>query len=210
MHRPLNYLDHVRESGMEPPKSPILFAKFANTIIGPDDAIRFDAEASSQVDYEAELVAVVGRQCSRVTEDHALDYIAGYTVGNDVSARDAQFSDGQWVRGKSFDTFCPLGPWIVTADEIPDPQILGIRCWVDGVLYQNSNTKEMIFPVRHLVSFLSRYISLEPGDVIMTGTPWGVGFARKPPVYLRDGNVVRLEVDGIGELSNPVRVTSLR
>ncbi len=204
----LNYLDHCRESGMEPPKAPVLFAKFANAVIGPDAPIRYDASASSEVDFEVELVAVIGKRASRVSEDEALDYVAGYTIGNDVSARDAQFGDGQWVRGKTFDTFCPLGPWMVTADEIPDPQALTIRLWVDGVSYQDSNTEQMIFPVRHLVSYLSRFITLEPGDLIMTGTPWGVGFARKPPVYLVDGNVVRLEIEGIGELSNPVQVSA--
>jgi 2-keto-4-pentenoate hydratase/2-oxohepta-3-ene-1,7-dioic acid hydratase in catechol pathway len=204
----LNYADHCRESGMEPPAAPVLFAKYANAVIGPHEAISFDPRFSTQVDYEAELVAVIGRGCSRVGEAEALDCVAGYTIANDVSARDAQFSDGQWVRSKSFDTFCPLGPWITTADEIGDPQALAIRCWVGDELRQDGNTADMIFGVAALVSYLSQVITLEPGDVVLTGTPWGVGFARTPPVYLQDGDVVRVAVEGIGELVNPVHVAA--
>jgi 2-keto-4-pentenoate hydratase/2-oxohepta-3-ene-1,7-dioic acid hydratase in catechol pathway len=138
--------------------------------------------------------------------DEALDHVLGYTVCNDVSARDAQFADGQWVRSKSFDTFCPLGPWIVTADEVPDPQQLGVRCRVNGTTLQDSTTAEMIFGCAELVSFLSQVMTLEPGDVIATGTPYGVGFARTPPVFLLHGDTVECEIDGIGTLSNPVIV----
>ncbi len=200
----LNYADHARESGMEPPKAPVTFTKFPNSIIGPGEAIRYRTADSAEVDYEVELAAVIGRRARDVSEADALGYLAGYTVCNDVSARDAQFADGQWVRGKSFDTFCPLGPWLVPADEVPDPQSLGIRCRVNGVALQDSTTKEMIFGVAELVSYLSRFLTLEPGDIIATGTPFGVGFARTPPVYLLDGDVVECEVDGIGTLTNPV------
>lgn len=202
----LNYADHARESGIEPPKTPILFAKTPNSIIGPGEVIRWRQTDSEQVDYEAELAAVIGRPARNVPRDQALAHVFGYTCCNDVSARDVQFADGQWIRGKSFDTFCPLGPWIVTADEIPDPQKLGIRCRVDGEVLQDSTTSEMIFGVAELVSFLSRVMTLEPGDVIATGTPFGVGFARTPPIFLQHGNVVEVEIDGIGTLSNPVVV----
>jgi 2-keto-4-pentenoate hydratase/2-oxohepta-3-ene-1,7-dioic acid hydratase in catechol pathway len=202
----LNYADHARESGIEPPKAPVLFVKTPNSIAGPGEAIRYSKDDSTQVDYEVELAVVMGREARRVSEADALDYVLGYTVCNDVSARDAQFADQQWVRGKSFDTFCPLGPWIVTADEIPDPQTLGLRCRVNGRTLQESTTAEMIFGCAELISYLSRVMTLEPGDVIATGTPFGVGFARKPPVFLLDGDTVECEVDGIGTLSNPVVV----
>lgn len=200
----LNYADHARESGIETPSTPVAFAKFPNSIVGPDEAIRFRTSDSSQVDYEAELAVVIGRRCRNIVEADALAHVLGYTVCNDVSARDAQFADGQWVRGKSFDTFCPLGPWIMTADELPDPQTLDIRCRVNGETMQDSNTKEMIFGVAELIGFLSRYMTLEPGDVIATGTPYGVGFARTPAVYLGNGDVVEVEIDGLGLLRNPV------
>ena len=203
----LNYADHARESGQTPPAAPIAFVKTPNSIIGPDDAIRYDTSASTQVDYEAELAAVIGRRATRVSKSEALDYVLGYTCCNDVSARDAQFSDGQWVRGKSFDTFCPLGPWIVTSDEIADPQALRIACRVNGQTLQDSTTAEMIFGVAELVSYLSRFMTLEPGDVIATGTPVGVGFARTPPVYLVDGDVCEVEIEHLGVLRNPVTVT---
>lgn len=202
----LNYADHAREAGLETPPAPIVFAKTTNSIVGPGEAIRWRAADSEQVDYEAELAVVIGREARDVSVDDAFDYVYGYTCCNDVSARDAQFADGQWVRGKSFDTFCPLGPWIVTADEIPDPHDLGIRCRVDGRTLQDSSTAEMIFGVADIVSYLSRVMTLQPGDVIATGTPFGVGFARKPPIFLQDGNVVEVDIDGIGTLSNPVVV----
>ena len=204
----LNYADHARESGMEPPPNPVCFVKTPNSLVGPGEPISWASGASSQVDYEAELAVVIGRRASRVAQAQALDHVLGYTCCNDVSARDAQFADGQWVRGKSFDTFCPLGPWVVTADEVPDPQALGIRCRVNGETLQDSSTAEMIFGVAEIVSYLSQYLTLLPGDVIATGTPVGVGFSRTPPIFLGDGDVVEIEIDGIGTLSNPVRVLS--
>jgi 2-keto-4-pentenoate hydratase/2-oxohepta-3-ene-1,7-dioic acid hydratase in catechol pathway len=202
----LNYADHARESGVEPPPAPVMFVKTPNSIVGPDEPIRWVEGASSQVDYEAELAVVIGRRATRVSRDEALDYALGYTCCNDVSARDAQFADGQWVRGKSFDTFCPVGPWIVTTADIPDPQALSIRCIVNGTALQDSTTAEMIFGVAEIISYLSRFITLEPGDVIATGTPVGVGFARDPQIFLGDGDVVDVEIEGIGTLRNPVVV----
>jgi 2-keto-4-pentenoate hydratase/2-oxohepta-3-ene-1,7-dioic acid hydratase in catechol pathway len=202
----LNYADHARESGLEPPPAPVTFVKTTNSIIGPAEPIRWTAGASNEVDYEAELAVVIGRRASHVAQDRALDFVLGYTCCNDVSARDAQFADGQWIRGKSFDTFCPLGPWIVTADEIPDPQALSIKCIVNGTPLQDSTTGEMIFGVAEIISYLSRFMTLEPGDVIATGTPVGVGFARKPQIFLGNGDVVDVEIEGIGTLRNPVEV----
>ena len=200
----LNYADHARESGLEPPPAPVTFVKTSNAICGPDDPIRYRTGDSSQVDYEAELAVVIGRRTRDVAVADALAAVFGYTCCNDVSARDAQFADGQWIRGKSFDTFCPLGPWIVTADEIADPQDLRIACRVNGESLQDSTTAEMIFGVAEIISYLSRFMTLEPGDVIATGTPVGVGFARTPPVYLLDGDVCEIEIEGIGVLRNPV------
>ncbi|HMG40545.1 MAG TPA: fumarylacetoacetate hydrolase family protein [Acidimicrobiales bacterium] len=201
----LNYADHARETGAEPPAAPLVFAKSPGAIVGPGDTIRWRTEDSGQVDYEAELTVVIGR---RVGPDDfpgdPLEHVLGYTVGNDVSARDAQFADRQWVRSKSFDTFCPLGPWLVTADEIGDPQALAIGCRVNGNALQDSNTSEMIFGVAELVTYVARYLTLEPGDLILTGTPAGVGFTRQPPVFLGDGDTVTCWIDGIGELTNPV------
>ncbi|MEO6205670.1 MAG: fumarylacetoacetate hydrolase family protein [Mycobacteriales bacterium] len=202
----LNYRDHARESGAELPTSPLVFAKTPNSIVGPDEAIRWSAREAQEVDYEAELAVVIGRRANHVSRADALSYVLGYTCCNDVSARDVQFADGQWTRGKSFDTFCPLGPWIVTADEIPDPQNLAVRCRLNGELMQDGTTADMVFGVAELISRLSQVMTLEPGDVIPTGTPVGVGFARTPPVFLRDGDVVEIDVAGIGVLSNPVVV----
>lgn len=199
----LNYRDHAEESGQPVPTSPVLFAKLPSSVIGHLDDIvlpRF----SDQVDYEAELAVVIGRRAQKVEVAEALDHVLGYTCLNDVSARDLQFADGQWVRAKSLDTFCPIGPHIVTADEIPDPQALAIRCVVNGEVVQDSSTKEMVFGVAELVSFISQGITLEPGDVIATGTPPGVGFARTPPVFLQPGDRVRVEIDGVGVLENGV------
>jgi len=204
----LNYADHARESGLEPPKAPVTFVKTNNSIAGPGEPIRWRGTDSAEVDYEAELAVVIGTRATNVSVDDALGHVLGYTCCNDVSARDAQFADGQWIRGKSFDTFCPLGPWIVTADEIPDPQALDIRCRVNGETLQDSTTAEMIFGVAEIISYLSQYLTLEPGDVIATGTPVGVGFARDPQVFLGDGDVVEIEVEGIGVLTNPVEVAS--
>lgn len=198
----LNYMDHCREQNVKPPKSPIIFTKFTTAIIGPGDTIRWDPELTHQVDYEAELAVVIGRPARRVSQAEALDYVAGYTICNDISARDLQFGDKQWVRGKSLDTFCPLGPYLVTKDEIPDPHRLAIRSTVNGKTMQNSNTGEMIFSVAHLIEFISRAFTLLPGDVISTGTPDGVGVFRDPKVFLKDGDEVTIEIEGIGRLTN--------
>jgi len=201
-----NYLDHCRETGSPVPERPILFAKFPSSVIGPSDEIRWHMDVTKKVDWEVELGVVIGETARRVSQEEALDHVFGYTVVNDVSARDLQFSDGQWVRAKSLDTFCPLGPAVVTADEIPDPQNLGLRSWVNGEVMQDSNTSEMIFDVRFLVSFLSRAFTLYPGDIIATGTPHGVGLGRDPQVFLDDGDVVEMEIDRIGRMRNVCRV----
>jgi 2-keto-4-pentenoate hydratase/2-oxohepta-3-ene-1,7-dioic acid hydratase in catechol pathway len=203
----LNYRDHAEESGQAIPESPILFAKFPNALVGHGAAIQIPPEVT-EADYEAELGVVIGRITRRVPEARALEHVFGYTCVNDVSARDFQFADGQWVRGKSVDTFCPVGPWVVTTDEIPDPQSLAVRCLVNGSTVQDSSTKQMVFSVAELVSFISHSITLEPGDLIATGTPPGVGFARKPPLFLDDGDVVDVDIEGIGRLSNPVSRTT--
>jgi 2-keto-4-pentenoate hydratase/2-oxohepta-3-ene-1,7-dioic acid hydratase in catechol pathway len=201
----LNYMDHCREQNVPVPERPLVFAKFASSIVGPGDAIVWNPALTQQVDYEAELAVVIGKRARDVSQDAALDHIFGYTIINDVSARDLQFSDKQWVRGKSLDTFCPMGPFIVTADEIPDPQALSIRCRVNDQVLQNSTTAEMIFGVKELIAYLSQSFTLEPGDVISTGTPDGVGVFRKPPVFLQDGDVVKVEIERLGRLTNRVR-----
>jgi 2-keto-4-pentenoate hydratase/2-oxohepta-3-ene-1,7-dioic acid hydratase in catechol pathway len=202
----LNYADHAREAQLEIPSNPMLFTKFTNAIIGPDEPIRYRRTDSEEVDYECELAVVIGHRARNLAVEHALDAVYGYTICNDISARDAQFSDGQFSRAKSFDTFCPLGPVVVTADEIGDPQALGIRTRVNGHTVQDSTTAEMIFSVAELIAYLSRFMTLEPGDVIATGTPAGVGMARTPPLYLGDGDVVEAEIDRLGVLRNPVAV----
>ncbi len=200
----LNYLDHARESKMELPVRPLLFAKTANAISGHGFSIA-TPKGAEQLDFEAELAVVIGRRCSRVGATEALKYVAGYTCANDISARDFQFADGQWYRGKSCDGFGPLGPWLVTASEIPDARNLRISCRVNGATMQDSTTSNLIFGVPELVEFISSYITLEAGDVIATGTPPGVGFARKPPVYLRPGDVVEVEIERIGILRNTIQ-----
>jgi 2-keto-4-pentenoate hydratase/2-oxohepta-3-ene-1,7-dioic acid hydratase in catechol pathway len=200
----LNYLDHIREAGLEPPARPLVFAKFPSSVIGDGDEIVIDRELTARVDWEVELAAVIGRRMSRVSVQDALAHVFGYTVANDVSARDLQFSDGQWVRAKSLDTFCPLGPLIVTADEIPEPQQLALRTHVNGETVQDSNTSEMLFGVAELLSFCSHSFVLEPGDVVLTGTPWGCGEFASPPRSLGHGDVVEVEVERIGALRNPV------
>ncbi len=202
----LNYLDHVLEGGRKPPSRPVLFAKYPTSVIGPDDAIRWDPALSDKIDYEAELAVVVGKPAYRVAAADAMSYVFGYTCANDVTARDIQQDDGQWVRGKSLDTFCPLGPWIVTADEIADPHDLPIRCTVNGQTMQSSNTDQLIFRIPALIEFLSHSFTLLPGDIILTGTPPGVGHYANPPHYLRDGDIVTIEIDGIGKLRNVCRV----
>jgi 2,4-diketo-3-deoxy-L-fuconate hydrolase len=199
----LNYRDHAAESGMALPKSPVIFSKFSSCVIGPNDPILIP-EGSGETDYEAELAVVIGRRAKNVPGHEALNYVFGYTNFNDVSARDFQFADGQWQRGKSCDTFAPMGEYIVTTDAIPDPQNLRIQFRLNGETLQDSSTAQMVFGVAELVEFLSRYLVLEPGDVIATGTPPGVGFAQKPPVYLKEGDVAEVEIEGLGVLSNPV------
>ncbi len=200
----LNYKDHAEESNIALPTQPVLFAKWTGAASGPDDPIVLPPD-TEEVDYEAELAVIIGRRCRGVPEAEALDYVAGYACMNDVSARDFQRADGQWVRAKSQDTFGPFGPYIVTKDEIADPQVLPIRCSVNGRLLQNSNTSKMIFTVKELIAYISRGVTLNPGDVITTGTPNGVGFAQKPPVFLRDGDSVTVEIDGVGRLTNAVK-----
>jgi 2-keto-4-pentenoate hydratase/2-oxohepta-3-ene-1,7-dioic acid hydratase in catechol pathway len=198
-----NYAEHAAETGSSVPTQPQLFAKWANAVIAPGDAVRLPP-ITQALDYEAELVVVIGSTARRRTTDDALDCVLGYTCGNDISARDLQFGDTQWTRGKTLDTFAPMGPWIVTADEIPDPQALGIRALVNGEVRQDDTTAHMVFPVRELLAFITEAITLEPGDVVYTGTPPGVGHGMTPPTYLRPGDVTRVEIDGIGALENPI------
>lgn len=200
----LNYEDHIKETGMDRPTKPLVFTKLRTSVIGPDDVIRIDPQLTSAVDWEVELALIIGSPTRNVRTEDALSVVFGYTVANDVSARDIQFSDGQWVRGKSLDTFCPLGPLVVTSHEIGDPQNLSLSTRVNGVVVQDSTTASMIFGVAELISFCSHSFSLEPGDVILTGTPWGCGAFMQPPQYLRDGDVVEVAVEGIGKLRNPV------
>lgn len=200
----LNYMDHILETNSKVPAIPIMFTKYTTSIIGQGDAIRWDPAETAKVDWEVELAVVIGKRAYRVAEENALDYVAGYTVCNDVSARDLQSEKGdQWIRGKSLDTFCPLGPALVTSDEVADPHNLGIRCIVNGETMQDSNTSQLLFKIPHLIAYLSRAFTLLPGDVIITGTPPGVGAGRKPPVFLKGGDVVTVEIDGLGQLTNP-------
>jgi len=201
----LNYRDHAAESGAPIPKEPVLFSKYATALIGPDEPIVLPP-VSQEVDYEAELVIVVGRKGRHLSKEAAAGYIAGYTIGHDVSARDWQLKkDGrQWMVGKTFDTFAPLGPELVTPDEVGDPHNLAIRLRLNGETMQDSSTKQMIFPPAEVVAYLSQVFTLEPGDLIFTGTPPGVGFARKPPVFLKGGDVVEIEIEKLGVLRNPV------
>ena len=198
-----NYAEHAAETGSAVPDRPELFAKWANAIVGPGDPVVHPA-ITHALDYEAELVVVIGRTAKQVPEERALEYVLGYTCGNDVSARDLQFGDTQWVRGKTLDTFAPIGPCIVTADEIPDPQVLGIRCLVNGDARQDDTTAHMLFSVARILAFTTEAITLAPGDLIFTGTPPGVGLARTPPEYLQPGDTVRVEIDGIGALENRI------
>ena len=184
-----------------------IFAKFSNTIIGPEDSINWSEKVTRKVDFEAELAVVIGEKIRNCPEEKALKAVFGYTCGNDVSARDLQFGDGQWVRGKSLDTFCPVGPWIVTSDEIPDPQCLNIESRLNGEVMQKSNTRNMIFPVSFLVGFMSRHFTLFPGDLILTGTPSGVGTFREPSIYMKDGDEIIVSIEKIGDLKNRCRVS---
>lgn len=203
----LNYADHCREQGLEPPKSPILFAKYPSAIVGPGDEITWDPALTSQVDWEAELGVVIGETARHVPAARAYDHLAGYLCANDVTARNLQKGDGQYTRGKSLDTFCPLGPYLVSRDAVPDPHRLSIRLRVNGVLKQDSSTSNLIFKVPELVEFLSRAFTLYPGDVILTGTPPGVGMHRKPPEFLQDGDRVEVEIEGLGRLENRCRAS---
>jgi 2-keto-4-pentenoate hydratase/2-oxohepta-3-ene-1,7-dioic acid hydratase in catechol pathway len=206
----LNYHAHATEQGVDPPTEPLIFAKFPTSVTGHRASIRWDPALTSQVDYEVELAVVVGRTARRVKRSEALSYVLGYTCGNDVSARDLQFGDKQWVRGKSLDTFGPLGPVLVTADEIPDPQALALRCLVNAEVLQDSTTADMIFGVAELIAYASTTFTLEPGDVIMTGTPPGVGVFRDPQRFLHDGDQVAVEIEGIGVLENTCQADRAR
>jgi 2-keto-4-pentenoate hydratase/2-oxohepta-3-ene-1,7-dioic acid hydratase in catechol pathway len=201
----LNYVDHAEEGDNPIPDEPVLFSKFPTSVVGPGDELVWDPEYTTQVDYEAELVAVVGREARDVPVEDAMDHVAGVTVGNDVSARDLQHGDGQWVRGKSLDTFAPIGPDIVTLDEIDDPHDLAIWADVNGERLQESSTANLIFGLDELVSFCSRAFTLTPGDLIFTGTPPGVGVFRDPQVLLDDGDEMTVGVDELGELTNTCR-----
>lgn len=199
----LNYRDHAEEQGVPLPENPLVFAKFPNTLIGPEDEIKLPA-ISKQVDPEAELCVVILQRAKKLTPEEAANVIAGYTVGNDVSARDLQFSDKQWVRGKSCDTFAPCGPCLVTPDEVGDPHRLEISLKLNGKVQQDSSTSNLIFNCYTLVSYISQGITLEPGDIIFTGTPAGVGVFRDPPVFLKPGDVVEVTIEKLGTLRNPV------
>jgi acylpyruvate hydrolase len=200
----LNYRDHCLEVGREVPDRPILFAKFPSSIVGPDEEIAWPPDASEKVDYEVELAVIIGRRGRNIPAGQAYDYVAGYTIANDVSARDAQFSDEQWVRGKSFDTFCPLGPYLLTTDELPDPHHLRVRTWINGELRQDSNTQELVFKVPDLLAYISKTSTLMPGDLLLTGTPGGVGVFRDPQVFLQPGDLVEMEIEELGRLRNRV------
>ncbi len=199
-----NYLDHIEETGSEVPEFPVIFAKFPSSVIGPDDFIQIPS-VTSKIDWEVELGVVIGKNCRDVSEKKALDYVAGYTIVNDVTARDLQMSDGQWIRGKSLDGFCPIGPCIVTRDELGDASNLKMHTKVNGVTKQESSTSNMLFNVAQVVSYLSNSFTLEPGDVIATGTPSGVGFVRNPPEFLKAGDKVEAYIARIGYLRNKVK-----
>jgi 2-keto-4-pentenoate hydratase/2-oxohepta-3-ene-1,7-dioic acid hydratase in catechol pathway len=200
----LNYRDHAEEQGLELPPRPLLFAKWHSALVGPGEPILLP-HSSREVDYEAELGVVIGTRARGLSVDDALSVVAGYVCVNDVTARDAQFSDGQWTRAKSFDTFCPVGPELVPAAQIPDPQALGIRCLVNGEALQDSTTAQMVFSIAEILAFVSEAITLEPGDLVATGTPAGVGYTRTPPRFLAPGDEVTVEIEGVGALTNPVR-----
>lgn len=199
-----NYADHAAEFDAQVPASPIFFAKSPSTLTGPHDPIRIPAECE-QVDAEAELALVIGRTAHRLDEAHALDAVAGFTVINDVTERSLQKSAGQWFLGKSLDSFCPVGPWLVTPDEVGDPQNLRVSSRLNGQLFQDGHSRHMLFPLAKLLAYLTKFITLQPGDLLASGTPAGVGFARKPPVFLQPGDRIDIEVERVGTLSNPVQ-----
>jgi len=200
----MNYADHCREQGIAPPKEPLVFAKVPSTIIGPGASITWDPALTNAVDYEVELAVVIGQRARHLSVANALGVIFGYTIANDISARDLQQRDGQWTRAKNFDTFCPLGPTLLTADEVPDPQDIPLTCQVNDAVMQASTTHEMIFSVAEILVHLSRFVTLEPGDLVLTGTPRGVGAFRQPPISLQPGDQVQCTIPGIGTLTNPV------
>lgn len=204
----LNYADHAAEANMTIPPAPILFAKFRNSLIGPRDTIVLPG-ISNEIDYEAELAVVIGRTCKNVSEADALNYVAGYTIMNDVSARDLQMRTSQWTAGKAIDTFAPMGPGIVPASEIPNPQALMLSARVNGQTLQHASSELMIFSVAYTIAYISSFMTLVPGDIIATGTPAGVGFIRKPPIFLRDGDVVEIEIERIGTIVNKVAGPSI-
>lgn len=199
----LNYRDHAEEAGQPIPQAPLCFAKFTSSLNGPYDPIRLP-DLQATVDWEGELGVVIGRKASRISESDAMEYVAGYVVFNDVSERRWQFADGQWTRGKSCDTFSPNGPCLVTRDEVPDPGNLRITTRVNGEVVQDSSTNQLIFGIGELISYLSKSFTFEPGDIIATGTPPGVGFSRKPPRFLREGDLLEVEIEHIGKIANPV------
>jgi len=198
-----NFLDHAKEGGKEPPKNPMIWGKFNTAIIAHQENIILP-KISDKVDVEIELVVVIGKEGKNIPKEKALEYVAGYTIGNDVSARDFQYMDKQFTRAKTMDTFAPLGPWIVTTDEIKDPQTLSLELSVNGRTWQQSHTKHMIFTVDYIISYLSKSFTFKPGDLIFTGTPSGVGHYQNPSVYLNEGDKVKLTIEKIGTLENPV------
>ena len=204
----LNYLDHIKEGHADVPEKPVLFSKYSTSLLAHKKNITWNTGLTKKVDFEAELAVVMGKTAYNCHEEKIMENIFGYTCANDVSARDLQFGDGQWLRGKSLDTFCPLGPWIVTADEIVNPNALSIKCRLNDVLMQDSNTDMMLFKVPELISFISRSFTLLPGDVILTGTPHGVGTFREPSIYMKDGDRVTVEIEAIGKLTNICRTFS--
>jgi 2-keto-4-pentenoate hydratase/2-oxohepta-3-ene-1,7-dioic acid hydratase in catechol pathway len=199
----LNYKDHAREAGLEIPKVPTIFSKFSNVVIGPGDPIILP-KISTKPDYEAEFAFVIGLGGRNIPKSRAMEHVFGYTIVNDVSARDFQMATTQWLMGKTFDTFAPMGPWLVTRDEIQDPHALDLSLSINGEILQKSNTRELVFGVPELIEYISSVVTLEPGDVVSTGTPAGVGFARKPPRYLHAGEEVVIHLQGVGELRNPI------
>ncbi len=199
----LNYIDHCKEANLPVPSEPVLFTKWPNSITGPYDELTWPESVTQEVDYEVELGVVIGKRGINISEKDALDYVCGYTVVNDVSARDLQFANAkQWDRGKSLDTFCPWGPWIITRDEIKDPHNLTVRTVLNGKEMQISNTRNLIFNINQIIAYASQGTTLMPGDLIPTGTPFGVGFSRKPPVFLKHGDVCECEVEGVGRIIN--------
>ncbi|MBZ0276972.1 MAG: fumarylacetoacetate hydrolase family protein [Anaerolineae bacterium] len=204
-----NYAAHAAETGSDVPPAPLIFAKFPSAVIGTGEAITWNESITKEVDWEGELAVVIGQRARHVSEEDAYNYVFGYTVANDVSARDLQLrTDGQWTRGKSLDTFCPLGPWIVSRSDIPDPHNLTVQTIVGDEVRQDGHTNDMIFKISTLIAYCSRMFTLDPGDVILTGTPPGVGEGRKPKLFLKDGEVITVTISEIGSLTNPCKVVT--